>query len=398
MLDLKTIENNDKLGYYTVGQEKFHHKPSALMKATETNQFLEWHFNREVLDPFPWSQEPEVPLLELYRRRAQQIRDQYDYVRLEFSGGADSTVILYSFINNGIHLDEIVTRHTEAGAKFYPPDPFNTKPDNFISEYEYAAKPLLEWAHNHSPKTKITIHDYSDDMLAGKHDESWIMRTRDWMLPSYPFKCAIDATREHKNTLEQGKSVCVLWGVDKPKVMIKDRKWYMYFMDMQANNCSPDISNYTNITNVYFYWTPDMPEIVCKQAHLVKNWFEHPQNQPLQHLVRWPNYSISQRAAYENIIKPIIFPNWDHTTFQVGKPTSSFYCENDLWFMQNCQDFEYYRAWVAGKDYMIRTIDPKYFNYESGRPVGFTGFMSPFYCLGDASFVDSGINLPSKTW
>ena len=392
------IETNDKLGYYTVGQEKFHHKPSALIRATETNQFPEWHFNREVLDNFPWTHEPEVPLQELYRRRAQQIRDQYDYVRLEFSGGADSTIVLYSFIKNGIHLDEIVTRHTRIGEKFYPPDPFNTKPDNFISEFHYACKPLLEWAHRQSPNTKITIHDYSDDMLDGKHDESWIMRTRDWFLPSYPFKCAIDATKEHKDILEQGKRVCVLWGVDKPKITIRDSKWYLYYMDMQANNCSPDIGGYTNVTNEYFYWTPDLPEIVCKQAHTVKNWFSLPENQRLQYLVRWPNYSIAQRAAYENIVKPIIFPEYDPTTFQVGKPTSSFYCENDWWFAQNFQDFGYHQAWVAGKEYLVNKIDPKFFNYEAKRPSGFVGFMSPFYYLGEAAFVDTGKNIPQRTW
>jgi hypothetical protein len=33
------IEQNPKLGYYTVGTEKFFSKPMALTKATETNQF-----------------------------------------------------------------------------------------------------------------------------------------------------------------------------------------------------------------------------------------------------------------------------------------------------------------------------------------------------------------------
>ena len=116
MFSVKTIETNDKLGYYTVGQEKIHHKPIALMRATETNQFPEWHFNRTQLDAQVWDVEPSASLQELYRIRAQQIRDKYDYIRLEFSGGADSTVVLYSFLNNGIFVDEIVTRWPKEAA------------------------------------------------------------------------------------------------------------------------------------------------------------------------------------------------------------------------------------------------------------------------------------------
>lgn len=390
------IETNDKLGYYTVGQEKIYHKPLALIKATETRTFPQWHFNKEVFDPYPWHVEPSASLNELYRIRAQQLRDRYDYIRLEVSGGADSTVVLYSFLKNGIFLDEIVTRWPKAGEKFIPPDPYNTKPENTLSEWEYAAKPLLEWVNMYSPRTKITVHDFSKDMLTGKHDESWIYRARDWLLPSYPFKTAIDALDDHKHTLDRGKSVCILWGVDKPKVCIKDGKWYAYFMDIQANNCSSDIGSYTNVTNEYFYWTPDLPELICKQAHIVKNWFDQPVNKYLQHILRWPNYSLSQRATYESIIKPLVFPEYDPSTFQVSKPSSSFYNEMDAWFYPNFQEWDYYQAWQAGLKYLENKIDPRYFNFEMKKPTSFIGFVSPFYYLGDAAFQDSGINTHHK--
>jgi len=387
------IETNDKLGYYTVGQEKIHHKPIALMRATETNQFPEWHFNREVLNAHTWDQEPEVSLQELYRIRAQQIRDKYDYIRLEFSGGADSTVVLYSFINNGIHLDEIVTRWPKtAGEKFVPADPYNYKPENSLSEWEYAAKPLLEWVKTHSPNTKITIHDYSDDMLTGEHDESWVYNVKDWLLPSYQFKTSIHAMDEHKRTLDRGKSVCILWGVDKPKLCIKDGKWYVYYMDTQANNCSSDIGVYSNATNEYFFWSPDLPEIVSKQAHTIKNWFELPTNKYLQHLVRWPNHSLAQRATYEQIVKPLIFPEYDPTTFQCSKPSSNFYNEMDAWFYNNFQENNFYKAWQAGLTYLENKIDTKYFRYEWNKATGFLAFISPMYYIGDASYVDSGNN------
>jgi hypothetical protein len=387
-----TFETNDNLGYYLVGEEKFHHKVMALIRATETNHFPEWHFNRDEFGRLDWFVEPETSLKELYRIRAQQLRDRYDYIRLEFSGGADSTMVLYSFLNNGIHLDEIVTRWPKAGQQHIPADPFNTTPENTMSEWTYACKPMLQWIQTYSPRTKITIVDFSDDMLLGKHDESWIYRTKEWLLPCYPFKTAVDSTVEHKKTLDSGKSVCVLWGVDKPKLCIKDQKWYLYFMDMQANDSSPDTGAYTNMTNEFFYWSADLPELVCKQAHIVKNWFNQPINQHLQHLVRWPNYSITQRAAFESLVKPLIFPDYDPTTFQVGKTTSNFYNEMDAWFFPNFKDSEYLKAWNAGIKYLVNKIDPKYFNYDIGVPTGFVGFIGSFYELGPAVYKSNGIN------
>jgi hypothetical protein len=155
------LENNPKLGYYTVGNEKFFSKPMALTKATETNQFPEWNFNNETFSAQDWLTDPAINIHELYRIRAQQLRDRYDYIRLEFSGGGDSTTALYSFVNNGIHIDEVVFRYPKTGEKNVSDDPFNCKPENTLSEARYAAYPVLNWLTTAAPRTKITTHDYS---------------------------------------------------------------------------------------------------------------------------------------------------------------------------------------------------------------------------------------------
>lgn len=385
-------EENPKLGYYTVGTDRYYIKPTALIAATKTNQFPEWNFNRDVFEKFNWSVEPEISIKELYRIRAQQLRDRYDYIRLEVSGGGDSATAAFSFILNGIHLDEVVFRYPKTGEKNVTDDPFNTKPENTLSEWKYAAQPLLQWIATHAPKTKITMHDYSVDMLNSKHDESWVFRTKDYFQPGHAFKHTVDAVDSHKQTLDQGKSVCMLWGVDKPKVCIKDKKWYLYFMDVQANNANPEVGQWDNVTNEYFYWTPDLPELLCKQAHTIRKWFDLPSNTYLQHLARWPNYSFAQRTTFEHIIKPLLYPDYDPATFQTSKPTNSFYNEMDHWFYTNFQDTHVYRVWQAGLKHLVDNIDPKYFNNELGRPVGFVSFISPFYYLGDAVYQDTGIN------
>jgi hypothetical protein len=290
----------------------------------------------------------------------------------------------------------VVFRYPKTGEKNVSADPFNTKPENTLSEWEYAAKPTLEWIATNYPQVKITVHDYSEDMLASEHDESWVFKTRDYFQPGHPFKHTVDAVHEHKLLLDSGQRVCMLWGVDKPKVCIRDSKWYLYFIDIQANAANPDIKHYTNIANVYFFWAPDLPDLVSKQAHTIKNWFNQESNKYLQHLVRWPNYSFAQRTTFEHIVKPLIYPDYDPTTFQTSKPTNSFYNEMDYWFYTNFQDTHAYRAWQAGHKLLTTSIDAKYFNYEMGRAVGFVGFISPFYYLGDAVYQDSGRNVHYK--
>ena len=397
-----TLEANPKLGFYTVGEDRFYNKPEALIKATNTGHFPHWNFNNEVFSAEPWTEDPGVDLLELYRQRAQQLRDKYDYIRTEVSGGGDSATVVYSFLLNGIHLDEVVFRYPKTGEKNVTNDSLNIKAENTLSEYQFAARPMLEWIKTHYPKVKITVHDYSTDMLAGGYDETWIFRSKDYFQPGHVFKHNALGMTEHKRQADTGKNICVLYGIDKPKICIKDNKWYLYFMDIQANCAVGTIDEYTNITNEYFFWTPDFPEISRQQAHAVRNWFSLPENQQFQYLVRWPNYSFNQRTAYEQMIKPLIYPEFDPMTFQTAKPTNSFYNEMDHWFYQNFQDTDAYHTWKAGLNLLVNTIDDKFFNKEAGYPVGFVGFLSPFYYIGDVigekKLTPYSVAIPDRKW
>jgi hypothetical protein len=245
-------------------------------------------------------------------------------------------------------------------------------------------KPLLDWVATNYPAVKITVHDYSADMLVNEdRDESWVFSAKEFLQPGHVTKFPNYKTIEQLRTADAGKSVCVLYGIDKPKMCIKDGKWYLYFMDFQANYANPDVGDFTNITNEYFFWTPDLPEISVKQAHLVMNWFNRTENRHLQFLARWPNHSVAQRTTYESLIKPLIYPDYDPKTFQVSKPGSNFYSEMDYWFYKNFENHKLYQSWQAGVSYVERNIDPKFFNREFDRAVGFVGFLSPFYCVGD---------------
>lgn len=383
------IEENPKLGYYTVGNNTYYSKVQALIEATKTNQFPHWNFNNEVYGAQNWLQEPEVNLRELYRIRAQQLRDKYDYIRLECSGGSDSTQALFSFLLNDIPIDEIVFRYPKAGEGKIGINASDYNAENHLSEYEYATRPLLNWLSVHYPGVKITVHDYSADMLVNEdRDESWVYSAKEFLQPGHVTKFPNYKTIEQRILADKGKRICVLYGIDKPKLCIKDDKWYLYFIDFQANYANPDIGEYNNITNEYFFWSPDLPEISVKQAHLVRNWFNLPENKHLQSLARWPNHSVAQRTAYEAVIKPLVYPDYDQMTFQVSKPGTNFYSEMDHWFYSQFQDHKLYQSWKAGIAFVERNIDKKYFNMEHKNAVGFVGFLTPFYHIGPTNYVN----------
>jgi hypothetical protein len=68
--------------------------------------YFNWY--EHLFSQFDFHCEPTEPYTELVRQRAQELRDRYGYIRLWFSGGSDSVSALNAFINNGIHLDEII--------------------------------------------------------------------------------------------------------------------------------------------------------------------------------------------------------------------------------------------------------------------------------------------------
>ena len=380
------LEQNPKLGYYLVGAEKIFSKPMALIEATDTGHFPQWNFSNDIFGKLDWTVNPHVDLRLIYKMRAQQLREKYDWIRVEASGGGDSTTAIFSFLLNDIHLDEVIFRYPKTGEKNVTDDPFNTKCENTLSEWQYAAQPLLQWISTHYPQVKCTLHDYSSNMLDEENsiEETWVFKSKDYFQPGHAAKHTNFGTDEQKHLADKGLKMCVLYGIDKPKLCIKDNKWYLYFLDLQANHANPEIGDY-DIVNEYFYWTPDLPEIVLKQAHIIRDWFMQPQNQHLQYLVRWPNHSIAHRTAYESMVKPLIYPDYNPNTFQTAKPTNSFYNEMDHWFYTNFQQTRLYQVWQAGLQLLVGSIDPKFFNYELGKPVGFVGFLSPFYCLGAAT-------------
>lgn len=373
------------LGYYTVGTEVFHSKTAALVEATRTNIHPQWHFSDHVFSRMDWESPPVDDITEMYKRRAKQLREKYDYLILMFSGGSDSTTIIRSFIQAGVHLDEILVKWSlKASEKVYTPNTTDHGTHNIFSEWDYAIKPTLDYIATHHPKIKITIYDFSDQFDGEISEQDWFS-VNDHLNPGVFRRYGLALTESQEKMQEAGKSVATIWGIDKPQLAYKDGNIYAYFLDKLANTRSVEGS--ANRTNELFYWTPDVPEVAVNQAKKVYNYIS--KRPDLLPLIDWVDPRGKNKTLYDNIARGIIHPEWDTTIFQVTKPSNMVFNEYDTWMFKSLQPYRYYQSWENGLTSIKAVVDPKYFQpNKTGRFEGWIGFISPFYKLGPAKTIN----------
>lgn len=275
--------SSNRFGHYMVGNKMFLQKHAALLESHDVSKRMQYIYNDDVFNKYDWTSEPEpsVSLREFYRRRAQQIRDQYDYVVLAYSGGPDSTNILDSFLNNNIKIDEIVNFNSYAKTQQVDYTIHN-------ADYVYNVKPKIEELQKSAfgSAIKITILDEIDlvDKIwkeCADRDTSHILFGAQWF-PSIPLIRGgwIKHVKHIWNKIVNGDKVCVIIGADKP-IMVVDKstnKYFSVFCDILSCDIAamvhydPDMGG-KNVFE-FFYNTPDQPDLTIKQLHTLKNYIQ----------------------------------------------------------------------------------------------------------------------------
>ena len=270
-----------ELGFYTVNDKNFHtNKVAAVLEAQKTGADVNWYFHDSVFNSVNWRLEPEPTLDQIYKARAQQIREKYDYVVVFCSGGADSNNVIRTFMNNDIHVDEVVAMIPESGLNKWSWDDKNPSPLNLMSETKYAQYPILHEISVRKPETKITVIDIFDSMLSVKSDE-WIFESEGGMIdmPSYKYG-KLDTLSYLVDMAERGVKIAAVWGTDKPIVAFgDDGKVSVLIVDIPVYLPKyPFKTVYPNVDRVLFYWDPSMPELLVKQGHVVAKELLKPEN------------------------------------------------------------------------------------------------------------------------
>jgi hypothetical protein len=365
-------------GYWQVDGKRFFEKIECLQYASKIKNYnVTYHCFDQEYSSFNWADDTySVNLDELYKRRAQQIRDKYNYVMVAFSGGSDSRNILDTFLENNIHIDEIVSYYPiRVSDKLLSNFDINNKSaKNNIFEYYLACQPTLKEISAKYPNIKITIIDYTEpvlDIVANDQAEK---------LVKYGTTLGIYNAGERilsemlKTYSEKYNNACCVYGIDKPSIRFDFRTDRMGFCisDFSHNKCRFVIDGYQPVIEP-FYTTPDMPEIFFAQSQAIKRYLmplimKEPTVIPsMRELFRNTNHTdIKIIESHCDVIKSILYKNFNPTIYQTDKPrTQLLGQDSDAWFHEtglvDKKTIDYfvgqYKNWSHGIDERFITRD-----------------------------------------
>jgi len=382
-----TTGRQDKFGFYQVDGLKTYSKFEAIEYAVRNNSSVRWIFNDNVYAAQNWLQEPAASLNELYRNRAKQIREKYDHVVLFFSGGADSTNILDAFVSNNIPLDEVVS--------YVNYEATGDKTNNLNGEIFHVAIPAVEHAKSVQPWLCHTIIDISQmtvdffNQQQSKFD--WIYFVNHYINPNNVIRKDIRLTQSHWHKMfAAGQRVGFVFGSEKPRVKGINGQYWFSFEDVidPAVPAQSQIANHAWEFNELFYWSPDMPEIPIKQAHVIKRWLKQ-QTSPI-HPAFYNNnerscvvVTIGKKLCYMTLdhINWLVYPGWQPVPFQ-GKPPSLVFTLRDTWFFDLPEQDHAKYSWKTGLLHRWNTTPAKYKADHKNIAKGFKTLTSPHYFLG----------------
>ena len=237
------MNNINDQWWYEVNGQRFDNKLIAIKNSNEKTQPVHFHCPKNYYTQ-DFSKKPTDTLDVLLKQQAQKIRDTYKTVRLYFSGGSDSYLVLKTFIDNKIPIDEIICLKSGLGES-----------DFEITDY---AIPLLHKHKESLRQTKITISepsikDYYDYYHTGVTDKKI-------EIGYFTYHSYLRLHQQHEiwNEKNINSETANIRGFDKPKVIKVDEDWYTYFVDVEIEPMGHMIN----------FFSVD-PNIQSKQAHML---------------------------------------------------------------------------------------------------------------------------------
>ena len=412
-----------ELGHYKVNGVIFANKIQAVLEAQRTHAEVEWYFFDDVFKKVNWLAEPVTSLETFYKMRAQQIREAYDYVIIMCSGGADSTNMVKSFLDNNIHVDEVIAMAPLSGLSNYEWNDKDTSTENTVSETKFAQMPLMHEIATKYPNVKTTLLDSFNDVISPATDE-WLLNCQGDIINSWTHTHSrLDQFKNLVDMAENGKRIAVVNGIDKPVLTVTpDGKMFTLFSDIPINLPKQPFKNdYPNVDRVLFYWSPDLPEMIVKQGHVIAREIHKPENknvwQAMKDLVKLGEFrkqrtltdeqalqkmlpsnrhlniqsknEYSPFSVYERGIVPFIYPGtYKKDLFQANKidPTHTFFALNHDWFHKLHGNTRANQLFESDFLNFYKSLDKKYLNASQ---TGFKPNLKIFYIGQDSYFKEN---------
>jgi hypothetical protein len=291
----------------------------------------------------PWKIEPSQTLDQLYKARAEYIRDNNKYVILCYSGGHDSTNILETFYYNNIHIDEILV----VGA--LSQDSYEGSDENHNGELYKNVFPTLNKLN--LPNTKITVVDYTKWFNDPKNFTTILKYGDEWTKHVGGFRSVHTLFwRDLKKFIghENSKQTAYIMGADKVYLKYEyNQPSYVTFNDLSFFDYG---SNYEdeNFKRINFYTDVHQTatDITRKQAHLVNKF-------------RKLNLEVSHIEEQKNHVLNKILYNLRHPLVYISpKSTYTSISARDM-FMLNSQNSDMYKMFIEGINTIAKYGSPK---------------------------------------
>jgi hypothetical protein len=355
MIDPATLPPHvQQHGFWLVDDEIVFSKVKSILLAQQKNTSdIRYYYHDHVYSSVDWKVEPTQSLQQLYAERAKQLREKYDYIVLLYSGGSDSSNALKTFLNNNIKLDEVACWYTSYDEQ--------NNPTNL--EIIHAASGMLEKLHNEHDilVTKIDERPYFESINI-KSDE-WILSAEPNLTTAQLNKLKLlYGNKNWSNLADSGKSIGLIVGLEKPRIYYENGKWMAGFIDVvNAWNFEHWHTNRSHITLEPFYISPNFPSITVKQSHLVKNYINLTYSKEFiqKNFTNDGNYN---QELYFKIVRNVVYPYWDDTTFSIGKD-KPLLKEKYRWVWGNENDVS--KNYLAGLKWLSDNVDDYFFNGEN---------------------------------
>lgn len=384
-------------GYYQVIEFKTFSKFEAWQFARDNSipvTKIKYFYNDDKFAKFDWAVEPTQSINSLYLARALELREKYDYISVMYSGGIDSHMILQTFVENNIKIDEIVVC-SNSFSSFFNKEPLNT------------AVPFVNSLDLVKMGTKFNIVDIGPGIQNQFNDVRHLHDTFHtinglicpWSYYIRSGKCKIENFPHHVELSQNNKKVLYLWGLDKPNLFIEDGHYTFRYIDGVPDFGLKNFINKTiykdYIANVYdegFFISMDSPEIIIKQCHLLANELNKMNsNDPrliLPNKLKAGDTSIFFQVSNDpnkvlllgkKTAQQIYYPTASFERFNDDKVFgSTFYTKRDEWFFR--QKTEVRNTTISYYKKILRENE-KYFNYTiDGVP------NNPINILGNAGY------------
>ena len=295
---------------WRVGDRKFHSKAMAVEYASRTGEQIHFDYFNSFYDTLDWSIEPEQSLHDLYRARAEQLLSSYDRVILLLSGGSDSTAMVNTFLQNRLRPHQVVSHGLIN----------NAIDKNAVTNVEVTlsasktAKLCLELG---VPYRVINLWDNIKNV---NYDYNWFDTADCRMSVDNLIRFeGVNNDKEIRKMVDSGKKVCVVSGLDKPRVFVHEGYFQASHLDvpLTANFYAKELGLHTE----RFFTTAEMPEIEIKQCHTIIKHYEEKVPDYQKKLVHTANFDVER---YYATINDILYPGlWkDSEYFTLGKTES----------------------------------------------------------------------------